>query len=147
MRAPEGGTCITFPRGGQGFTPPHPPLEENADFSDFSPERAHLLFLGVYREFLHHNDRLHLDRGFLDAAVWQSRWRRLATQSDRWYATPSGAVARRFTAMRSAECQRVLIRIWSSERTLIFAHITLTNMLGVQRAREIRVRITRRMIL
>ena len=35
--------------------------EDNADFTDITPERAHLLFQEVYGDFPHHNDRLHLD--------------------------------------------------------------------------------------
>ena len=39
----------------------HHPQEENADLQGLAPERAHLLFQGVYGDFLHHNDGLHLD--------------------------------------------------------------------------------------
>ena len=79
------------------------PPEENADFPVFYPERAHLLLQGVYGDFLHHNDGLHLDGGIADNAAWQRRWRRLAAQSASWYATPSGAVGRRFMAVLAAE--------------------------------------------
>ena len=34
-----------------------PPLEESTDLSDFIPERAYMLFQGVYGDLLHHNDR------------------------------------------------------------------------------------------
>ena len=52
-----------------------PPPEENADLPGFQPESAHLLLQGVYRDFPHHNDRAHLDRGIMDNAVCQPRWR------------------------------------------------------------------------
>ena len=41
----------------------------------------------------------------------------------------------------------VLYRSWNSERPLVFTHIVLTKTLGVHRAQEIRVRITRWMDL
>ena len=86
-------TCV-----GGDTTPP----EENADLPGFSPESAHLLLQGVYGDFLHHNDGSHLDGRIADA-VWQRHWRRLAAQSESWYATPSGAVGRRFTVILTTE--------------------------------------------
>ena len=47
----------------------------------------------------------------------------------------------------AAEWRVVISRSWNSERPLIFAHVVLTKTLGIHRAREIRVRITRRMDL
>ena len=87
-----------------------PPPEENAYLLGFTPERAHLLLQGVYGDLPHHNDGSHLDRGIADDAVWQRRWRRLAAQSASWYAMPSGAVGRPFTAILAAEWQGVLDR-------------------------------------
>ena len=40
-----------------------PPPEENLDLPGFTLERAHLLLQGVCGDYLHHNDRLHLDGG------------------------------------------------------------------------------------
>ena len=74
-------------------------------------------------------------------------WRRLAAQSASWYATPSGAVGRRFTEILAADWRGVLNRSWNSGRSLVFAHVVLTKTLGVCRAREIRARITRSMNL
>ena len=111
------------------------------------PERAHLLLQGVYGDFPHHNNGTHLDGGIVDDAAWQRCWRRLAAQSASWYATPSGAVGRRFTTILAAEWRGVISRSWNSEIPLVFAHVILTKMLGVRRAREIRARITRRMDL
>ena len=82
-----------------------------------------------------------------DDAAWQRHWRRLAAQSASWYATPSGAVGHRFTAILEAEWRGVLSRSWNSKRPLVFAHVVLTKTLGVRRAREIRERITRHMDL
>ena len=59
----------------------------------------HLLLQGIYGEFPHHNDGSHLDGGIADDAAWQRLWLRLAVQSESWYATPSGAVGRRFMAI------------------------------------------------
>ena len=64
-----------------------------------------------------------------------------------WYAKPSGAVGRRFTAILAAEWQGVLAQNWNSKIPLVFAHVVITKALGVRRAREIRARITRRMDL
>ena len=55
-----------------------PPLQENSDHPDFTPECAHLLLQGVYGDFLHHNSGSHLDRRVADAAVWKLRWHQLA---------------------------------------------------------------------
>ena len=77
--------------------------EENSDLPGFTPERAHLLLQGVYGDFPHHNDGSHLDGGIADKAACQRRWRRLDAQSASWYATPSGAVGRRCTAILAAE--------------------------------------------
>ena len=123
------------------------PPEENADLPGFHPECVHLLLQGVYGDFLHHNDGSHLVRGIADNAAWQLRWRRLTAQSAIWYATPSGAVGRRFTDILAAEWWGGLGRSWNSERPLVFDHVVLTKTLGVRRAREIRARITRRMDL
>ena len=46
-----------------------PPLEENADLPDFTPERAHLLLQGVYGDYPHHNNGLHLDGRVADDAI------------------------------------------------------------------------------
>ena len=51
------------------------PLEENADLPGFAPESAHLLLQGVYGDFPHHNDGLHLNRRIADDAAWQRHWR------------------------------------------------------------------------
>ena len=80
-----------------------PPLEENADLRDFTPERAHLLLREIYRDFPHHNDGSHLDRGVANNAIWQRCWRRIATQSARWYDTPLGEVGCRFMAILAVE--------------------------------------------
>ena len=96
---------------------------------------------------LYHNDGSHLNGVIADDAAWQHSWRRLAAQSASWYATPSGAVGRRFTAILVAEWRGVLLRSWNSERPLVFAHVMLTKTLGVRRAQEIRARITRCMDL
>ena len=125
--------------GGDATSP-----EENADLPGFTPERAHLLLQGVYGDFLHHNDRLHLDRGKSDGAAWQRPWRRLTAQSASWYATLSGAVGRRFTVILEAEWRGVISQSWNSKRPLVFAHVVLTKTLVIRRAREIRDRIIRR---
>ena len=124
-----------------------PPPEENADLPVFAPESAHLLLQGVYGDFPHHNDGSHLDMRIADDAAWQQSWRQLADQSVSWYAMPSGAVGRRFTAILDAEWPVVLIRSWNSEIALVFAHAVLTKTLGVRRAQEIQARIMRRMDL
>ena len=123
------------------------PPEENADILEFRPECAHLLLQGVYGEFPHHNDGAKLDRGIMDNAVWQRRWRRIAAQSESWYVTPKGAVGSRFTEILAAEWRGVLGRSWNSEKPLVFAHVVLTKTLRVRRAQDIWYRITRRMDL
>ena len=48
-----------------------PPQEEGTYLPDFTRVRAHLLLQGIYVDYHHHNDRLHLDGGLPDDAVWQ----------------------------------------------------------------------------
>ena len=124
-----------------------PPPEENADLPDFTPECVHLLLREVYGDFPHHNYGLHLDGGVGDDALWQRRWLRLAAQSANWYATPTGAVGRRFTAILDVEWWGVIYWSWNSKIPLGFAHIVLRKTLSIHRDREIRARITRRMDL
>ena len=69
-----------------------PPNEEDVDLTDFALTRAYLLFQGVYRDFPHHNNGLHLDSGVTENSRWKCCWRRLATELVSWYATPSVAV-------------------------------------------------------
>ena len=88
-----------------------------------------------------------MDVGVTDNAIWQCRWRRLATQPDSWYATPSGSVGCCFTAILVAEWRGVLGRSWKSERPLVFPRVILTKTLGVRRAKYIRARTTRRIEL
>ena len=121
--------------------------EENADLPGFTPERAHLLLLGVYGDFPHHNDGSYLDEGIADDTLWQRHWRRFAAQSKIWYATSSGAVGCRFTAILAAEWREVLGRIWNSKRPLVFSHVVLKKTLGVRRAQEIQSRLVQRMDL
>ena len=111
-----------------------PSPEENADLPGFHPERAHLLLQGVYGDFLHHNNGSHLDRGIMDEDVWQRCWHQIAAQSASWYATPSGAVGRRFTAILAVEWRGVLGKSWNYERPLVFVHVVITKTLGVHRA-------------
>ena len=106
-----------------------------------------MLLQGVYGDFPHQYDGSHLDWGIADAALWQRCWRWLAAQSVIWYATPSGAVWRRFTAILAAEWWGFLVSSWNSKRPLVFAHVVQTKMLGVRRAREIWARLMRRMDL
>ena len=145
--------------GGDGETPWGAPVEvtqvggdanhpkEIADLLRFTPERAHLLLQVVYGDFLHHNDGSHLDGEITDDAAWKSHWRRLAALSASWYATPSGTVGCRFTEILAAEWRGVILRIWNSMSTVVFAHVVMTKTLGVLREREIRARITRPMDL
>ena len=58
---------------------------------------------GVYGDFPYHNDRSHLDGGFLYDALWQSCWRWLAAQLASWYAIPYGTVRRQFMDILAAE--------------------------------------------
>ena len=105
------------------------------DLPDFTPGCAHLLLRELYGDFPHHKDGLHLDWGVADDAIWHCRWRRLAAKSGSWYATPSGSVGRRFKAILTAECQGVLGRSWNSKIPLVFAHVVITKILGVRRAK------------
>ena len=101
QRYPRGGNRRGDPRGGGALHPP----EEKADLTDFTPERAYLLWREVYGNFPHHNYGSYLDGGVADDTIWQRCWRRLAAQSSSWYTTPTGAVGRQFTAMLAVEWQ------------------------------------------
>ena len=116
--------------------------EDNTDLPYFTPERAHLLLKGIYRYYSHHKDGSHLDGRVTDHAIWKLCWRRRAVQLATWYATPSGAVGRRFTAILAAEWRGFLGRSWNSNMPLVFAHVIITKMFSVQRAKEIWEQIT-----
>ena len=122
-------------------------LKENADLPDFTPGHAYLLLQGVYGDFPHKNNGLHLYGGVTENTIWQRCWRRIATQLASWYTKPYGAVGRRFTAILAAEWRGVIGRTRNPKRPLVFAHVVLTKTLGVHGDREIRARITRRMDL
>ena len=117
--------------------------EENADLPYITPLSAHLFVQVVFGVFPYHNYGAHLDGGFTDDAIWKHRWHQLDAQLASWFATPSGVVGRRFTSILDAEWQGVLRRTWNSKRPLVFAHVILTKTMGVRRARDIQVRITR----
>ena len=138
-------------RKGKGMERPHggprsrshawggtPPPQRKMQASRDPPEILHLLLLGVYGNFLHHNNGSQLDWGIADDAAWQRRWHRLAAQSASWYATPSSVVGHRFTAILAAEWQGFLGRSWKSKRPLV----VITKTLGVSQATEIWARIT-----
>ena len=117
------------------------------DLPDFTPKRTHLFLRGVYGDYPYHNNGSYLDGEFADDAFWQRRRRQLDVQSASWYATPSGAVGRRFLSILAAEWRGVLGRSWNSKRRLVLSHVVLKKTLGVRAAKEIRARITRRMEL
>ena len=56
-------------------------------------------------------------------------------------------MGRRFTEILAAEWRGVISQSLKSKRPLVFAHVVLTKTLGVRRAQEIRISITRRMNL
>ena len=86
--------------------------EDDMNLPGFNPGRAQLLLWEVYGEFPYHEEGLQLDGGVVDNAVWQSHWRRIDSQSVRWYATPQGVVGRRFTSILAEECWGVLENSW-----------------------------------
>ena len=61
-----------------------PPLEENADLSDFTSDSAHLLLGDFYVDFPHQKNGLHLDRGVANGVIWHRCWRWLAAHSASW---------------------------------------------------------------
>ena len=138
-----GALVEVFRVGGGGM--PHP--KKNLDLPDFIPERAHLLFQGIYGDYRHHNYGSHLDRGVPENAILKSCWCRLAAHWNIWYSMPSGLVGCRFTTILNAEWHGVLGRSWNSKKPLVFSHVVPAKMLGVRMANEIRAQITRRMDL
>ena len=107
------------------------------DLLEFTPSRAHLLLAGVFGDHPHNNNTAHLDRGVLDDAVLQRHWCLMAAQSASWYSTPQGVLGHRFMDLLAEEWRGVLKRSCNSDRPLVFAHVILTNTLGILRAREI----------
>ena len=143
VERPQGGATGEVIRVGVDLPPP----KENVYLPDFTPEHVHLLLQELYGDLPHHNDGSHLDGGVADDNLWKRRWRRLAAQSASWYATPIGVVGRRFTDTLDVEWQGVIDWSWNSKRPLVFNHVILTKTVGVCRAREIWVKITRQMDL
>ena len=81
-----GGGGPSTPTTQQGFVRTRggaaPSTEEGAYLQGFTPARAHLLLREVYGYFLHHNYGTHLTGVVPDDAIWKSRLRRQAVQSD-----------------------------------------------------------------
>ena len=80
-----------------------PPLEENAYFLEFYPNKAHLLLKGVYGDCPNNNGGYQLGGGFPDDAIFHHRWRRLTMQLSIWYVTPYESVGQQFTEILSEE--------------------------------------------
>ena len=88
---------------------------------------------------------MHLDGVVADNAIWHCRQRRLAAK----FLVRHALWGSRAPLHSQTGCVMagVIVRTWNSERPLAFAHVVLTNILGVRRAREVQARITRRMDL
>ena len=88
--------------------------DDSADLYGSPSPQAHQLLVEVYGDQLHQNYGTHLDRDMAADAIWKRRWRRLATQSTRWCATPPVVVGRRFTMNLVVEYQGGFDWSWKS---------------------------------
>ena len=93
---------------------------------------------GTYGEHLHHKGGEHLRRGVLDNAVCQRCWYWMSEQLASWYSTAQVRAGRGFMALPSSEWQEVLVRSCNPKMYFMFAHVILTNTLGVIREIDIR---------
>ncbi len=101
--------------------------------------------MGVYGDYIHQNDRMHLDGGILDDKVWQDRWRKLIVLPSQRYNAPSGAVGRRFVRILTEELSGIRARKWNSERFIVFQMVVLQKSKDVKTSGAIRRRLTTRM--
>ena len=90
---------------------------------------------GVYGDFLHNNNMLHLYRVVLNNAVYHCCWHLLVAQLASLYATPFGVAECWFTYIMAVEWKVVPDRSWNSKRPLVFTQAVLTKTLGIQIAR------------
>ena len=126
-----------------------PPLtvvpDVGADLPTYILTEADKLLDSIYGDHVHDNDGTHLDGGIATDRLWQRRWTRMRQLSTTRYIVPKGAVGRRFLTILVDEFRGVRDRQWNSERPLIFATVVLQKTPGVRRAKDIRLRMTKRM--
>ena len=123
------------------------PPEENADLLGFTPERAHLLFQGVYGDFPHHNhgriwtgeSQTMLHVSVAGARLLRNQLAGTPRPLERW-----GDASWKSWRLNGGG---VLNSSWDSDIPHVFAHVVLTKALGIRRARQIWSRITRCMDL
>jgi hypothetical protein len=122
-------------------------MEVGADLPGHKSTPADFLLDSVYGDHVHPNDGRHLDGGYSDDPLWQSRWLRMVQLAPIRYAVPKGKVEKRFLVLLTPEFRGVRERRWNSERPLVFAATILQTTPGVRRSQDTRRRLARRMDL
>jgi hypothetical protein len=99
--------------------------------------------LGVYDDYIHQDDRTHLDGGIKDDAVWQERWRTVVTLPGQRYNAPGGAVGRYFVRLLTEELNCICSRKWNSEKYIVFQMVILQKSKLVTAAGDIKRRLSK----
>eukprot|EP00978_Attheya_sp_CCMP212_P009281 scaffold21936_cov50-Attheya_sp.AAC.5 len=71
--------------------------------------------MGVYGNYVHHNDGMHLDGGIADDKIWQARWQKSVTLPTKRYDAPGGHVGRQFIEVLVDELKGICKRKWNSD--------------------------------
>jgi hypothetical protein len=115
------------------------------DLPGHVPTKADLKLKEVHGDYLHQNDRTHLDGGIQDDAEWQERWRKLVTLPAQQHQAPGGAVGRRFLRILTQELLGIRSRKWNSEKFIVFTMVILQKSKLATKAGDIKRRISNRM--
>ena len=122
-------------------------LECAEDLKDQVEHEADRRLIGVYGDTVHRNDGRHLSGGVEDDDAMQMLYDRVVSYPHVLYSPPKGKVGSAFLEMLTAEFAMVRNRKSNSERALIFPTVILRRETGVVKAKAIRKRILRRMVL
>jgi hypothetical protein len=134
-----------------------PPNSEGTDKENIPPDSSDLpgytltevdkIFDEVFGDHIHQKPGLHLDGGITDDATWQSYWRQLIEYPPSFYDTPNGALGKRIVEKIAEQLEGIMKRKWNAERLIVFQQVILQRGHGVNRARDIRRRITQKLDL
>eukprot|EP00978_Attheya_sp_CCMP212_P037679 scaffold180012_cov24-Attheya_sp.AAC.1 len=76
--------------------------------------------MGVYGDYMHQNDGMHLGGRIADDKIWQARWQKLVALLTKGYDAPGGHVGCQFIKVLADELEGIRKRKWNSDRFIVF---------------------------
>ena len=95
-----------------------------------------------YQDWVHQNNRTHLDFGIEEDDKWQQIWKKIIRFPAQRYDVLSGRVRKRFVDHLAVETDIIWNQHWNAEKVIIFQTVILHPIYLVPIARKIRERIT-----